>query len=556
MPLINLPDPRQLARFRDVARLLVRHGRRGLVGTAASSALLEESGGDAGVEDGAPEELADDLQALGPTFVKLGQLLSTRPDLLPRPYLEALGRLQDDVAPFEGESVREIVEAELGARLTRAFDDFDLEPWAAASLAQVHRATLRDGTRVAVKVQRPGIRDEVAADLEVLRTIAEWLQEHSASARTLDLAAIRDHFERTLLRELDFRREAAHLDRIRAGLVDTPLLTAPRPILDYTTRRVLTMTFVDGVPLRSASPLALTDVDGRELARQLFRATLHQVLVDGMFHADPHPGNVLLTRDGRLALLDLGMVGHVAADQQGELLRLLMALGERDGRRAADLALSLARPSARADVDAFRRRVADLVLSQTTSTIGRLEAGRILIDVCRAAAATGVRIPPDLAVLAKALLNLDQIGVTLDPGFDPAEEIRAAADELVARRLDRDFTRSGVVSTLLDAKDFAGALPSRLGRILELVAENRLRVEVDALDEDRLVSSFEKIANRISAGLVLSALILGAADLMRVETEWTLLGYPGLALVLFLLAAAGGLRLVWGVVSDGSAPRP
>lgn len=533
-------------RYRDILLLLWKYGRSDLVHGDEIQDLLESEQPPQHDGDPLPEELADDLEKLGPTFVKLGQLLSTRPDLVSSAYIEPLERLQDDLEPFPFEQVREIVEDDLGVRLSKAFESFEETPIGAASLAQVHRARLRDGRRVAVKVQRPGIREEVARDLDALRSIVEFLDRRSERARAYDLASVYEEFERTLLRELDFRREAAHLKRLRKILEEYPRIVAPAPIDSYVGARVLTMEYVTGTKINELNPVVQLDIDGADLAQQLFRCYLEQVLVDGMFHADPHPGNVLLTFNHDVALIDLGMVGHVRADHRKALLRLLLALSEGKGVEVADIALEISLGSAEGrDESAFRTKVADIVNAHADDQLSDLRPGALLMETCALAASCGVRLPATLGVLGKTLLNLDQIGLTLDPTFDPAEAVQSAANGLMMKHTRQGASRESVFATLLEAKEFAEKLPDRLNRILEKVADNQLRVEVDAIDEHALIRSMEKIANRITSGLVLAALIVGAAMLMRVDTRFTIFGYPGLAIVLFLMATVGGIKLVW-----------
>src|SRR6185369_10287195 len=314
-------------RYKDIAVLLMKYGRSDVVREAGWDDAIEPAKGTTALAaNPKAEELAADLEKMGPTFIKLGQLLSTRPDLLPLPYIEALARLQDKVEPFSYEEVEHIVTEELGVRISKAFGEFSTEPLAAASLGQVHRATLRDGRLVVVKVQRPDIRERVAEDLAALLTIAEFLDAHTEAGARYRFAAMTEEFRASLQRELNYREEAQNLLRLRKNLADFERIVVPAPVDDYTTSRVLTMEYVTGTKVTALSPVVLLEHDGRELAEQLFRAYLRQVLVDGFFHADPHPGNVFLTADGRLALLDLGMVARVAPRTQDYLLQLLLAV--------------------------------------------------------------------------------------------------------------------------------------------------------------------------------------------------------------------------------------
>ena len=541
-------EPDQLRRYKDVGRLLLKYGRSDLADWARHDPILADA--EALPAEAAAEgaELADDLEAMGPTFIKLGQVLSTRSDLLPPPYLEALSRLQDRVEPFAYEEVERIVGEELGVRLSKAFSRFDPEPLASASLGQVHRAALRDGREVAVKVQRPGIRGRIAGDLEALERIAELLDRHTEAGRSFGFGEMVEEFRKSLLEELDYRREAHNLSTVGANLERFDRLVVPRPVADYSTSRVLTMELVAGSKLDEMSPLVRLEVDGAELADQLFEAYLSQILVDGLFHADPHPGNLLLTRDHRLALLDLGMVGHVAPVLQERLLKLLLAVSEGSGEDAASLLLDIGERLEHRDETRFRREVSDLVMRHRETSVEQIEVGRVVLEMARVAATSGVRVPPEMTLLGKALLNLDHVGRALAPDFDPNAAIRRHAGDILSRRMTRSLSPANLFSNLMDAKEFAEALPGRINRILTTLANNELRLRVDAVDEVELVKAFQKVANRITVGLILAALIVGAALMMNVRTAFTIAGYPGFATICFLAAAAGGVALVWDVL--------
>ena len=325
--------PQHLNRYRQIAWIFMKYGRSDLVKTTGLSEALEAEQRVAPAEAAKANELAGDLEKLGPTFVKLGQLLSTRVELLPAAYLEALARLQDKVEPFSFAEVEKIVSAELGVRMSKAFSEFDDQPMAAASLGQVHRATLRDGRPVAVKVQRPAIREQMVEDLDALEEIAEFLDNHTELGKRYEFGQMLEQFRKSLLQELDYRQEATNLTTIGEELRHFEHIIIPAPIADYCTSRVLTMEFVPGKKITDLSPLARMDFDGAALAEELFRAYLEQILVSGFFHADPHPGNVFITADYRIALLDLGMVGRIMPRLQEDLLQLLARHFRRPRRR-------------------------------------------------------------------------------------------------------------------------------------------------------------------------------------------------------------------------------
>jgi predicted unusual protein kinase regulating ubiquinone biosynthesis (AarF/ABC1/UbiB family) len=537
--------PDHLRRYRDIAALLLKYGRSDLIfnaGLAGDTASSESNGAETA------DALAGDLEQLGPTFVKVGQLLSTRADLLPPDALRALSRLQDDVEPFPFEDVERIVTEELGVRLSKAFSRFDRTPLAAASLGQVHRAALRDGREVAVKVQRPNVHEQVLKDMETIEEVAGFLDQHTTTGRRVGFKRMAEEMRQSLLRELDYRLEAQNMTTIGTNLAQFKRIVVPQPVPDYSTARVLTMDYIDGQKITDASPLVLAESQPRELAEELFKAYLHQVILDGIFHADPHPGNVLLTTDGRIALLDLGMVSRLSPERQEELLHFLLAVSDGRTDRAADLALEMGERLEGFDESAFRRRVGEVITRSRDAKIGEAPAGRLMLAVAHVAVETGVRLPNELTLLGKTLLNLDEVGQTLAPDFDVQESLRRNADQLMMERMRRSVSPSAAFSSLLEAKNFAERLPGRINRILDSLANQEMKVRVELIDEGAVLEGLQKVANRITLGLILAAMIVGAAMLMRVETTFRILGYPGLAMLFFLLAAFGGAWMALGII--------
>lgn len=535
-----------LKHYREIARLLWKYGRSDLVQRLGDDDLdpSEFSSSD---NKAPPEQFANDLEAMGPTYVKLGQVLAGRPDLLPDPYLRALARLQDNVKPFPLAEVEQIVETELGVRLSKAFSRFDSEPIAAASLGQVHAAALRDGRSVVVKVQRPNIRKQIAEDFEVLAQIATFLDHHTEAGERFRFLSVLEEFRVTIQNELNYEREAQNLIAVGKNLEAFDLIEVPQPVADYSTRSILTMDYVRGRKITSISPLARLDLKGGPLAEQLFRAYLQQVLVDGLFHADPHPGNVFLTDDGRIALLDLGMVGHTSTGMQETLLKLILALSEGNGEEAADLVVRASEKKEDFNPVEFRRRISQLVAARKDQGLERMKVGLSLLDVSRAARDTGLFVPSELTLLGKTLLQLDEVGRTLDPEFDPNASIRRNVGELMSQRMRKDLTRGNIFTSMLEMKDFVGNLPARLNRIFDAITNSELEVRVKAVDAKLVLDGMQKIANRITAGIILAALIVGASLLMRVPTAFQLFGYPGLAMLCFIAAAAGGFWLVTAI---------
>lgn len=540
--------PQHLKRYAQIATLLAKHGRSDLVTQTGLDAALEDPLPDAVDDEARAEALTDDLEAMGPTFIKLGQLLSSRVDLLPEAYTEALSRLREDVDPIAFDEVREIIERELGVRLSKAFTEVEEKPMAAASLGQVHRARLLDGRLVAIKVQRPGVERQIAEDFAALRDLAEFADAHTEMGKRYRFAAMLEEMRRAIVNELDYRREASNLTTLGRNLAEFETLVVPEPVEDFCTARVLTMTYVDGRSVTDVSPMALMEIDGIQLADDLFKAYLKQVLVDGFFHADPHPGNVFLTGDGRIALIDVGMVGKLAPELQDGMLRLLLAMTEGRGREAADLAIDMGDRTELFDREGFYEQIEHLVLEHFTGSQQELKVGVVVLELTQAAGQHGLIIPPQLTMLGKTLLNLDQVGITLDPAFRPNEAIQRNAAELMQRRMLKNASPSHVLNSLLETNEFVQRLPGRLNRVFDSIEQREFEVKLRIANDSLLLDGLQKIANRIATGAVLAALILAAAMLMRIDTSFRLLGYPGLAVILFVCAAGGAGFLFFDVI--------
>lgn len=529
--------PAHVHRYQQMAMLLVRHARGDVLRSAVGAELRDvESTPE---QAAAGKALAEELEAMGPTFVKLGQLLASRTDLLPSSYTQALSRLQDDVTPLPFAQIEQIFTDELGVRPSRVFTELDPEPLAAASLGQVHRGVLRGGARVAVKVQRPGVRTRVAEDIEVLAELSGFLEEHSELSRRFALGGLVTQFSRSLVGELDYTREAANLRTLAELLADQPRIVLPAPHADFCTGRVLTMDLLAGRKVTELTPLARLDHDLAGLADDLFRAYLRQLLVAGIFHADPHPGNVLLTSDGRLGLVDLGQIGHLAPGVQNKLVKVFVALGDRRSDEVARGLIDLGKPVAGFDAEDFARLVAD--------TVGRLDqalpAGSAVLQLARDSAQAGLRPAPELAMLGKALLSLDEVAACLDPDFVANEALRRHAAEILRRAAA--FSPGRLLGAMLETREFAEQLPGRVNRAMDAVGSGRFQLRVQAFDEVQFLRGLHKLANVGAAAVVIAALIIGAALLAGPGSRGT---RSTVALVVFIAAALLAVALLTQIV--------
>ncbi|HEU4628882.1 MAG TPA: AarF/UbiB family protein [Gemmatimonadaceae bacterium] len=584
-----LLSPRHLPRLTAIVGLFTRYGLADFARQQGLHGLASETGAEG---DGAPAspELAaafrQRLVELGPAYVKLGQVLSTRPDLLPPPYIAELSRLQDDVEPVPLPEVEHVIEEELGSRLSKLFLAFDPEPLGSASLGQVHAAELRDGRPVVVKVQRPHIRAALAEDVAFFHELASFLTAHTAAGARLDMVGVVQQLERALADELDYRIEARNAALFRRSLAEFPRILVPRVVEGYSTERVLTTERVRGVKIDAVSPLTRLERDFTPVADELTRAYLKQITIDGHFHADPHPGNVFvvlpdsdnprtpsevraldpqatrrrtvtplaeidrqaderaapLPREPgvRLALIDFGMTARLSASLREQVVRLLLDLADNQGDDAAAVLVEIGHALPNFDRQAFVYEVAGLMARHYDLSIGEMQAGQVLFEVIDIAFERGLRLPAELTLLAKALFNLDAVARALDPTYSPVETIREYGAQIAADRARRDLSPRRLFQLATEGSNLLASLPHRLDIITDRLASNEFAARVDAPQLTQLTEALQKVANRIFSGTVLAGLLVASGMLLPYR--------PTLGTVGFVLAGVIGLWMVLSIL--------
>ncbi len=489
------------------------------------------------------EKLRHACEELGPSYIKLGQLLSTRPDLLTKPFIDELSRLQDQVEPLPFSAVCEVAEEDLGGPLSEIFEDFDKNPVASASLAQVYRARLREGVsehggvEVAVKVLKPGVRELVETDTEILTEVADRLSR-SALGKRYDFKALSAQLEATLLAELDLRQEGANARRLGKSLEEFPELRVPLVIEELTDEHLLVEEYIHG------ERLSETDERRPETAEALWRAYLKQVLVDGAFHCDPHPGNFLMDGQGRLVILDHGMFAFMSRENQLRLMALMIMLVEGDGDRAAQACVELGIPGKDFRENRFRSDVGVLVARFEGATLREIPFGELVRQVFAVCFRHDIQIAPEMALLAKTLFNLEPICRLLDPDMDPVRTTREMASRLLEEQIHRDVSAERLVGAILELRSLVNDVPPSFRRVLTRLANNELRIEIELGRAEQMHSAVRQVADRITLGLITAALILGSAELLNLDAGIKIYGYPLFALIGFLLAAGLGIYVV------------
>ena len=491
------------------------------------------------------------LAELGPTFIKLGQMLSTRPDILPREYIEELVKLQDDVPPFPFAQVRHIIETELRLPLDQVFMSINPEPLAAASIGQVHRARLKDGEEAVVKVQRPGIRETVKVDLEILFHLATLVERHLEGWDVHKPTAVVEEFGRTLEKEMDYGIEAANLEHL-AGLFQTDdRVYVPQVHRSVTSPRVLTMEFVEGIKAGAFDELRRAGYDLTQIADVGAEIVIKQTLELGFFHADPHPGNLLILPGQVICLLDLGMVGRLDRDTREHILDLLMAVVRHDAGALVNAVLRLTIWEGDPDLRALRREASEFMDVNLYRPLREIELGRLLQQVFDVALAHRLRVPADLLLLIKALTTIEGVGRQLDPEFD----IISKASPMVARlQKDRYRPERLLMDLWSYGSDLAGLfreLPFEFRTLLRLARQGKFKIELTHGGLETWRVTQDRTSNRMAFAIVLASLIVGSSVIVVSGIPPTWHGIPIIGLVGYLVAGVMGFWLLISILRRG-----
>ncbi|NYZ63952.1 ABC1 kinase family protein [Luteimonas deserti] len=556
----TLATVRDLGRVQEIASVLVRYGFGDLVQRIGMAGALERAGrllhiGGAGEASvlrlSPPERVRHALQDLGPTFVKLGQVLGTRVDLLPPDWIEALGRLQSRVPAAAIGAVRAQLEADLGDAPERVFARFDETPLAAASLAQAHRAWLHDGTPVVLKVRRPGIREVVEADLRLLARLAEIVQARAPDLRRYRPVDVVHQFESSLRNELDFARECRNAERIAGQFADDPRILVPRVYWQWTSERLNVQQMIDGVPAGDMAAIDAAGLDRHTLAMTGADVVMRMVFEHGLFHADPHPGNLFFMRDGRVAIIDFGMVGRLSPVLREQVARLLHGLVFQQPQAVCDVLLDWTDDP---DVDELRLQseIDGLVDEYRGVLLKDLNLGAMLGDVTGLLRRHGLMLPPDLALLIKALLTLEGLGRQLDPEFDMTGAAQPWLERLMWMRHSPRALASRGRRSLSGALDLMADLPRDLRRLLQSARRGRLRGQIEVTSLKAFGDQLNSAANRLTMGVVVAALVIGSSIVMNsvsggAGNRWLM----ALGVVGFVSAALGGLWILLSIWRSG-----
>ncbi len=491
------------------------------------------------------------MEELGPTFIKMGQILSTRPDLLPVEFILELEKLQDHVPPFEYTQVEMIIETELGTQLDNILKDFEEAPLASASIGQVHRARLADGEEVVVKIQRPDIRKTVEVDLEIMLHLATLMERHLEGWEIQRPTKIVEEFAQTLEKELDYTIETSHMERFAMQFLNDCNVYVPKVYRDASTSRILTMEYIDGIKASEIALLEEADLDRREIARRGLDLIMKQIFVHGFFHADPHPGNIFILPDNVICYLDFGMMGRIGRESRENFADLVMNIVRRDERKITEALLRLTVSEEEPDRYTLEKSVSEFIDLHFNRPLKELDLGKLLHQLLDMVAKHRLSVPPDLFLMIKALSTVEGLGRLLNPDFDVTEQAapfvrRIQMDRLHPKRIAGDFFDSGT-----ELLHLIKEIPGEVRKILRQARQGKIKIEFEHRGLESMLSTHDRISNRLAFAIVLAALIIGSAliVLSGIPPKWHEI--PVIGLAGFMFAGVMGFWLLVSILRRG-----
>ena len=546
-----------IKRYRQVFGVLVKYGFENLLEYlnlarfVARSRRLFRRGGGRIVLLSPAERMRLAFEELGPTFIKLGQLLSTRPDVVPKSFAVEFAKLQDMVPGFSFAEVREQIRLELGGEMESLFSSFDTVPLAAASIAQVHRAVLLSGEEVVVKVRRPGVKELVETDIDVLMGLALLAERRFPGIETIDPVSLVKEFARTIRREMDLVREGQTIEKFAANFAGDPTLYFPQVYWEQTATGVLTLEYVNGIKVSDLEALDRSGLDRRLIARQGADAFLKQVLVHGFFHGDPHPGNVFILPGNIICLLDYGIVGRIDIQSKAFLTDFLLALVNRDVDQVISILLYSGDITDALNTRALKRDLSDFIDGYYEMPLQQVVVGRMLLEFIEIIAAYRITFRPDFMLLAKALMTVEGMGRDLDPEFNMIGHLRPFIETAAKEKASPGNIAKEIGSHLMAYINFARKLPDDLKEILNRINRNKFKIDLEHRGLDHFIRELDKSSNRLSSSLIITALIVGSSLIMQTNRGPQFWGLPVLSVLGYFIAGIMGLWLVIAIFRSG-----
>lgn len=548
---------RSIRRYWNIVRVLSKYGfdnaleMLGLADMAAKGRRLFRSGALDLSGFSSAERMRMALEELGPTFVKLGQILSTRPDIIPAAFLTEFEKLQDQVPSISFEELRTQIELELGASVEDLFEFIDHESLAAASIAQVHRARLKSGEEVVVKVRRPGVVKLVESDISAMMALAQLAERHISGSELYDPVGVMREFARSIRREMDFSREGHTIEKFRDNFKNVAWMHFPHVYWTHSSRGVLTMEYIDGIKVSDLTALENAGLDRKLIAKRGADAFLEMVLKHGFFHGDPHPGNVFILPENRICLLDYGIVGRIDESLTSFLSDIIIAIVNRDMDQVVSLLLFAGDISDSLDIRSLKRDLSYFIDGYYEVPLKEIEVGRMLLEFIEIITLYNIRIHPDLMLLAKSLVIVEGMGRTLNPAFDMVEHVRPFMEKAVRRKMSPKNIYKDVSTVLSSYTSLASNLPRDLKEIINRLNRNKFKIDLEHRGLDKFNTDFDRSMNRLSSSLILAALIIGSSIIMQTDKGIQFLGFPVLAFIGYVVAGLLGLWLVYAIIRSG-----
>jgi len=549
---------KNIKRYRQIIKVLFKYGFED---------ILDQSGLDKYLEGGLklfskkktseikrlsrPERIRQALEELGPTFVKLGQMLSIRPEILPPDYLKEMQKLQDQVPPFPEQEAQDILEDEFDRPVEDVFSKFQKEPHAAASLAQVHRATLKSGEEVIVKIQRPNIRSKINSDLDILKNLAQVVSKRISRELIYEPSEIIDEFQSWIKKELDFVQEARNIDRFKNHFQDNPGVRIPQVYWDFCSSKVVTMEYIDGIGIADVEKIEKAGLDRKEIARKGAEITLKQIFEYGFFHGDPHPGNLFVLEDNVIAPMDFGLVGNLDRELRNSLAQLMSGFVHKNIDRIVRVLYNMGVINSKLDEGALKLDISELIERYYQLEIRHVNVNQIMEDVTRLVTKYKIKLPKNLFLMTKAMSLMESIARQLDPKFNMVKVSKPYVQSFMIKRWSPKNIAEEVSLCIEDVLDLVETSPRTIKRILQQIKRGRLGFNLHHEELSRFIHMLDKASNRISFSLIIAALIIASSVLVNFGKGPLLFGIPAIGLIGYLIAAIMGLWLVIAILRSG-----
>ncbi|MCK5358784.1 MAG: hypothetical protein KAJ48_10345 [Elusimicrobiales bacterium] len=492
------------------------------------------------------------LEELGPAFIKLGQILSSRPDLIPLEFCEEFKNLQDNVSPFEYEKAKKLIEKELSAPIADLFNNFSIAPMAAASLAQVYSAELKSGEKVVIKVQRPNVEKIIREDLDLLSGIAKLIEKHIDENNLYNPIRVVGEFRKTILRETDFSIEARNIGRFRRNFENDDNVYAPKVFKDLSTKKILTMERIEGIRATDMLKLKKSNLDMKMIASNGANSILKQIFMDGFFHADPHSGNIFVLENNKIVFLDFGMVGRINEVTKDQISNILHAVMERDIKEIVEIFISSGLVDENVDVNNFELDMREFVEQYYEVPLKEMKMGQFLLDIIKIVSRNRIQVPPIIFLITKALVTIEDIGRKLDSDFNLTVHSKPFVETLVKRKYQPKKVINDIKKLTRLFYKFANSFPKDIALILSKIKKGTIKIEFEHKGLENLIHQMDKVSNRISFSVVVAALIIGSSIIMQSDKGAMLLGFPILGVIGFVVAGIMGLWLAIVILISGN----